>query len=104
MRRLHRQVRFVPTTEVGIENRRTQSVTLGVLRAAALQKVLHISPADEHRIVTAAPMTTTVGRAAPALGPAAALWLAASYASGWQSAVVEALMSWAAGSARKPWR
>jgi len=79
--------------------------------------------------------TTTVVRAAPALGPAAVLWLAATkasapayasgwqsavvealmslaatkasapaYASGWQSAVVEALMSWAAGSARKPWR
>src|SRR6266566_356280 len=84
---------------------------------------------------TAAPMTTTVVRVAPALGPAAVLWLAATkasapayasgwqsavvealmslaatkasapaYASGWQSAVVEALMSWAAGSARKPWR
>ena len=29
---------------------------------------------------------------------------AAAYASGWQSAVVEALTSWAAGSARKPLR
>jgi hypothetical protein len=75
-----------------------------------IQMVLHISPADDHRIFAAALMTTTVVRAAPALGPAAALWLAATkasapaYASGWQSAVVEALMSWAAGSARKPWR
>ena len=49
-------------------------------------------------------MTITIRRAATALGPAAALWLAATkasapaYASGWQSAVVEALMSWAACS------
>ena len=49
-------------------------------------------------------------RASTALGPAPALWFAATeasaraYASGWQSAAAEALMSWAAGSARKPWR
>jgi hypothetical protein len=45
------------------------------------QKMLHISLADEHRIFAAALMTTTVIRAAPALGPVAALWLAATKAS-----------------------
>lgn len=70
-----------PTTEVGIKNPRTQSITLGVLRAAAIQMVLHIFPAEEYRIFTAALMTATVIRAAPALGPAAALWLAAAKAS-----------------------
>jgi hypothetical protein len=50
-------------------------------------------------------MTTTVPWVANALGPAAALWLAATeasaraYALGWQSAAVEAF--WAAGSARR---
>jgi hypothetical protein len=58
----------------------------------------------------AAPMKTTVVRAAAALAPALALWLASAeastraYAWGWQSAVAEPLMSWAAGSARRRWR
>jgi hypothetical protein len=77
----YRWVRFVPTTEVGIKNPRTEPVTLRVLRAAAQPKVLHISLADEHRIFAAALMTTTVIRAAPAPGPAASLWLAATEAS-----------------------
>ena len=52
------------------------------------KRVLHISPADE--IFAAALMTTTVVRTLPALGSAAAVWLAATkasapaYASGWQ--------------------
>ena len=56
------------------------------------------------------PMTITIRRVATALGPAAALWLVATEASaradasGRQSAGAEALMSWAAGFARKPWR
>src|SRR5216684_3221832 len=93
------------TTEVGIKNPPTQPVTLRVLRAVA-----HPKGAHEHRIFAAALMTTTVIRAAPAPGPAAALWLAATkasapaYPSGWQSTVVEAPMSWAAVAARKPWR
>jgi hypothetical protein len=67
-----------------------------------------VNDAGARASAAAAPMTTTLARAV--LGPAAALWLAATkasapaYASGWQSAVVEALKSWAAGSARKPWR
>src|SRR5258706_3709767 len=58
----------------------------------------------------AGPMKTTVVRAATALAPALALWLASAesstraYAWGWQSAVAEPLMSWAAGSARRRWR
>jgi hypothetical protein len=43
------------------------------------QKVLQISLADED--FRRGVMTTTVIRAAPALGPAAALWLAATKAS-----------------------
>jgi hypothetical protein len=70
-------------------------------------KGLHVSLVVEHRIFAAAPTTTTVIRAAPAPGPAASLWLEASAPtcpSGWQSAVVEAPMSWAATAARKRWR
>ena len=52
------------------------------------KKVLHISPAEQR--IYAALTTTTVVRTPPALGPAAAVWLAATkasapaYASGWQ--------------------
>jgi hypothetical protein len=58
----------------------------------------------------AAPIIITVFRPAAAVGPAAALWLAATKASvparasGWQSAVPEALAWWTAGPFRQPWQ
>src|SRR5438876_4684826 len=87
-----------------------KSARSGLLHATTRARVVvPVNGASARASAAVAPMTTTVVLAARGLGPAAALWLAATkasasaYASGWQSAVVEALMSWAAGSGRKPW-
>jgi len=52
----------------------------------------------------AARMTTAFFRYAAALWHSATGASTPACASGWQSAVAEALVSWAAGSARKPWQ
>lgn len=86
--------------------------SLALWQAAPRRPVIVFALAEESARASAGavPMTTTVLPVVTALGPAPALELAAAeastraYALGWQSAVGEALMSWAAGSARKPWR
>src|SRR5580765_2103537 len=65
--------------------------------------------ADQHHIFTAAPVAISFFRTLPALRLPAAPWpatIAATLACSLrgQSAVVEALASWAAGFARKPWQ